>query len=41
MEYRKSKNLLDNIPDKAPKFITKNWIEVHDQSEIDTNQGKK
>ena len=24
MEYQKTTNLLDNIPDKVPKFITKN-----------------
>ena len=23
--------LLDNIPDKVPNFVTKKWIEVHDQ----------
>ena len=32
MEYQKITNLLDNIPDKVPRFITKEWIEVHDQS---------
>ena len=32
MEYQKITNLLSTIPDKVPKFITKNWIEVHDQS---------
>ena len=32
MEYQKITNLLDNIPDKAPRFITKTCIEVHDQS---------
>ena len=31
MEYQKIKNLLDNIPDKVPRFITKKWIEFHDQ----------
>ena len=31
MEYEKVANLLDNIPDKEPRFITKKWIEVHDQ----------
>ena len=31
MEYQKIANLLGNISDSAPKFITKNWIEVHDQ----------
>ena len=32
MEYQKNTNLLSNIPDKVPKFITKKWVEVHDQS---------
>ena len=32
MEYQKIANLLGNIPDKVPRFITKKWIEVHDQS---------
>ena len=33
MEYQKIKTVLGNIPDKVPRFITKTWIEVHDQSE--------
>ena len=32
MEYQKITNLLGNIPDKVPRFFTKKWIEVHDQS---------
>ena len=32
MEYQKITNLLGNMPDKVPRFITKKWIEVHDQS---------
>ena len=32
MEYQKITNLLSNAFDKMPKFITKKWIEVHDQS---------
>ena len=32
MEYQKIKTLLGNIPHKVPRFITKNWIEVHVQS---------
>ena len=32
MEYQKITNLLRNVPDKVPKFITKNWTEVYDQS---------
>ena len=32
MEYQKITNLLDSIPDKVPRSVTKKWIEVHDQS---------
>ena len=31
MEYLKIINLLDTTSDNVPRFITKNWIEVHDQ----------
>ena len=32
MEYQKITNLLGNIPDKVPRFVTKKWMEVHDKS---------
>ena len=32
MEYQKITNLFGNIPEKVRRFITKKWIEVHDQS---------
>ena len=32
MEYEKNTNLLGNTPDKVPRFITKTWVEGHDQS---------
>ena len=32
MEYQKITNLLGNTFNKVPRFITKKWIEVHDQS---------
>ena len=32
MEYQKLTNLLDTKSDNVPRFITKNWVEVHDQS---------
>ena len=32
MEYQKLANLLDNIPDKVTRFITKKCIKVYDQS---------
>ena len=40
MEYQKITKLLGNICDKVPRFITKKWIEVHDQSRkaYDTNE---
>ena len=40
MEYQKITNLLGNIPDKVPRFITKKWIEVHDQSGTAENRYK-
>ena len=41
MEYQNITNLLGNIPDKVPRFITKKWIEVHDQSERPYNTNKQ
>ena len=41
MEYQKIKNLLDNIPDKVTKFITKKWAEIHDQSGETYNTNKQ
>ena len=41
MEYQKIKILLGNIPDKVPIFITKNWIQVHDQSGKSYNTNKQ
>ena len=32
MKYQKITNLLGNTSDKVPRFITKKWIEVYDQS---------
>ena len=40
MEYQKITNLIGNIPDKMPRFITKKWIEVHDQSGTAENRYK-
>ena len=33
MEYQEITDLLDTIPEKVTKFITKKWIEIHDQSD--------
>ena len=44
MEYQKITNLLGNTPEKVPRFISKKWIEVHDQSvleKIDITQASK
>ena len=41
MEYQKITNLLGNIPDEVPRFITKKWIEVHDQSGGTYNTNKQ
>ena len=41
MEYQRIRNLLGNIPDKVPLFITKKWIKVHDQSGETYNTNKK
>ena len=32
MEHQKITNLIDTIFDNVPRFITKKWVEVHDQS---------
>ena len=32
MEHQNIRNLLDNIPDRVPRFITKKWIQIHDES---------
>ena len=32
MEYQKIIDLLDNTPNQPPKFRTKNWVEINDES---------
>ena len=32
MEYQKIINLLDTTTDNVPRFITKKWLEIYDQS---------
>ena len=32
MKYQKVANLLDTTPDNVPRFITKKWVKIHDQS---------
>ena len=41
MEYQKITSFLDATSDNVPRLITKKWIELHDQSMIDTNQPNK
>ena len=41
MEYQKITNLLGNISDKVPRFITKKWIEFYDQSGETYNNSKQ
>ena len=41
MEYQKITDLLGNILDKVPRFITKTWIEVYDQSGETYNTNKQ
>ena len=41
MEYQRIKNLLGNTSDKVPTFITKKWIEVHNQSGETYNTNKQ
>ena len=41
MEYQKITNLLGNTPDKVPRFITKKWIEINDQSGETYNTNKQ
>ena len=32
MEYQKIINLLCDIPDQVPRFVTKKWVKIYDQS---------
>ena len=32
MKYQNLTNLLVTTPNEMPRFITKKWVEVHDQS---------
>ena len=43
MEFQKLTNFLDTTSDNKdlPKFVTKKWIEVYDQSEKNYNPNKK
>ena len=41
MEYQKIANLLGTTLDEIPRFITKKWVEVHDQSGGNLNVNKE
>ena len=41
MEYQKITNLLGKKSDKVHRFVTKKWIEVHDQSGETYNTNKQ
>ena len=41
MEYQKLGNLLDTKSDAVPRFVSKKWVEVHDQSEKTYNNNKQ
>ena len=41
MEYQKIINLLDNTPNQATKFRTKNWVEINDDSHGVYNTGSQ
>ena len=32
MGYQKIANLIDDVPNQPPKFRTKNWVEINDES---------
>ena len=38
LEYQKITDLLDTTSDHVPRFITKKWIDVHDQSRSAENR---
>ena len=40
IEHQKITNLLGTTPDRVPRFITKKWVEVHDQSGSADNRYK-
>ena len=37
MEYQKKANLIDDTSNQPSKFITKNWVEMHDESRGTSN----
>ena len=41
MEYQNIINLLGNIPDQVPRFVTKKWVEIYDESGKTYNVNKE
>ena len=41
MKYQKTTKLIDTASDNVPRFITKKWIEVYDQSSNAENKYKQ
>ena len=41
MEYQRTKNLLGDTSDKVPRFFSKKWIVVHNQSGETYNTNKQ
>ena len=41
MEFQKIANFLNTNSDDLPRFITKKWIELYDQSEKNYNPNKE
>ena len=40
MEHQRITNLLGTTPDELPRFITRKWIKVNDQSGNDDDEYK-
>ena len=41
MDFQKIANLLDDSSNKIPKFRTKNWVEINDESRGTYNDDKQ
>ena len=41
MKYQRIRSLLGDIPDKVPRFTTRKWIKVHDESGETYNTNKQ
>ena len=41
MKYQKIIKLLRNMPDQAPRFVTKKWVKIYDESSGTYNVNKE